>query len=288
MNRARFLTLAAALAPALALLLAAPAPALAAAAAAAGLPPEQETEHVVLPGETLGGIAARAKVPRVLIAEANGLAEPFALRAGQKLKIPRTRRHTVEAGETGFSIAYAYAVPWKDIAVANGLDPDAAVRAGQSLLIPTVLAPPPARPAAQSMAAPIPPVATAAPRFAWPLTERKVRRTYAPRSAANHHDGIDIPAAEGGAVRAAAAGKVIFAGDKADYGNLVIIEHEGAWHTAYGFLSKITVTVGEAVNQGERIGLVGRTGLAKGSELHFEIRKDNAPLDPAKHLPSGK
>ena len=66
--------------------------------------PEQESEHVVLAGETLMGIATRAQVPRVLIAEANGLKPPYRLRAGQKLTIPRTRRHTVVAGDTGFSI----------------------------------------------------------------------------------------------------------------------------------------------------------------------------------------
>ena len=270
--------------PALALALALAAPALAAT------PPEQETEHVVQPGETLGGIAVRAKVPRVLIAEANGLTEPYAVRAGQKLKIPRTRHHTVEAGETGFAIAYAYAVPWKDIAVANGIDPDVPVRAGQRLLIPTVLAAPAAASAkGPSMAAPIPaPAAEAKVRFAWPLAERKVRRSFAPRSAASHHDGIDIPAEEGKAVRAAAAGKVIFAGDKDDYGKLVIVQHEGGWHTAYGFLSKLTVAQGDAVGLGERVGLVGRTGLAKGSELHFEIRKDNAPVDPVGLLPAAR
>ena len=53
-------------------------------------PPDQETEHVVKEGETLFGIANRARVPRVLIAEANGLKPPYLVRSGQKLKIPRT------------------------------------------------------------------------------------------------------------------------------------------------------------------------------------------------------
>ena len=270
--------------------LAFPAPVLAlalvgASAALAEVAPENETVHVVVPGETLGGIASRARVPRVLIAEANGLKEPFALRAGQKLKIPRTRHHTVKAGETAFDIAYDYGVAWKDIAVANGLKSSDAVKPGQELLIPTLIAAPaPAIAAAKgpSMAAPI-----VAVNFAWPL-QGKVRRGFAPRSAANHHDGIDIPAGAGTAVRAAAAGKVIFVGEKDDYGNLVIVEHAGGWHTAYGFLSKITVAKGEAVTAGERVGLVGATGLAKGNELHFELRRDNAPVDPLKELPGSQ
>ena len=74
---------------------------------------------MVQEGETLMGIANRAKVPRVLIIEANGLKPPYTVRAGQKLAIPRTRRHKVTRGDTGFSISYDYAVPWKDIAVAR-------------------------------------------------------------------------------------------------------------------------------------------------------------------------
>jgi len=73
-------------------------------------------------------------VPRVLIIEANGLKPPYALRAGQKLVIPRRRSHTVKEGETGFSIAMDYGVPWSAIAAANGLQLDSAVKAGQSLV----------------------------------------------------------------------------------------------------------------------------------------------------------
>lgn len=241
--------------------------------------PNEETQHVVEPGETLMGIARRAEVPRVLIAEANGLKPPYTLRAGQKLKIPRTRRHTVIRGDTGFSVAYRYGVPWKDIAVANGVDQDRPIRPGQVLLIPTIIAPPPA-------AAEMP--ATPAVRFAWPVSG-PVRRGFRARTADDYHDGLDIRAAEGTAVRAAAAGKVLFAGaEPRQFGNLVVIDHGEGWATAYAFLSRITVAKDEDVRAGERIGLVGKTGLAKGPELHFEIRRDNRPVDPAQALPEAK
>lgn len=248
------------------------------------LPPNRATEHVVKPGETLGGIAARAEVPRVLIAEANGLRPPYILRAGQKLLIPRTRHHTVVAGETGFTIAYTYGVPWRDIAVANGLETGAALKPGQKLLIPTVLAAA-AEPAARPSIDTGLPVAAEAARFAWPLQGR-VRRGFAPRSRANHHDGLDIRAPAGTAVRAAAGGKVLFAGEEPrQFGRMVVVEHDGGWQTAYAFLSRITVKAGDDVRPGERVGLVGSTGQAKGSELHFEIRRGVAPVDPAAHLP---
>jgi murein DD-endopeptidase MepM/ murein hydrolase activator NlpD len=258
-------------------------PALALLVMAAGdpPPPEEETEHVVQAGETLYGIANRSRVPRVLIAEANGLKPPYTLRTGQKLTIPRTRHHTVKRGETGFTIAYSYAVPWSDIAVANSIDADARLRPGQKLLIPTIIDQPASASAAPSDSA-IP-----APRFAWPMAGR-VRRGFAPRSVGeSYHDGLDITAREGDAVRAVAAGKVLFAGrEPRQFGNLVVVDHGDGWASAYGFLSRVTVKKDEDVRAGERIGLAGHTGLAKGTELHFELRRNNRPVDPADLLPA--
>ncbi|MEJ5975203.1 M23 family metallopeptidase [Novosphingobium sp. PS1R-30] len=270
---------------------------LAAAAAllvAAGepLPAERETEHVVTAGETLMGVANRAKVPRVLIIEANGLKAPYALRTGQKLKIPRTRRHTVARGDSGFTVAYRYAVPWKDIAVANGLSEDAPLKPGQVLLIPTLIATAdPAPPASAASAAASAAAATAASAtkiFGWPL-QGTVRRGFTARTESDYHDGIDIRTPVGTAVRASAPGKVLFAGaEPRQFGNLVVIDHGNGWTSSYAFLSRVTVSENEDVRAGERIGLSGRTGMAKGPELHFELRRNNRPIDPAEELPEAK
>ncbi|GGZ06167.1 LysM peptidoglycan-binding domain-containing protein [Novosphingobium colocasiae] len=252
--------------------------------------PELETRHVVTEGETLGGIAARAKVPRVLIIEANGLKAPYDVRPGQILMLPRTRRHTVAQGETGFTISYKYGVPWDKIAVANGIDATAAVKPGQELLIPTLLDPPTvsapaATPSPQPSATPVA-ARPAAARFAWPVAGN-IRREYA--TGADYHNGIDITAPKGTMVQAAAAGTVKFAGlEKEQYGNLVVLDHGDGWFTAYGFLSRVTVKDGAKVAAGERIGLVGNTGQAKGNELHFEIRKDGNPIDPRDQLPKAQ
>lgn len=254
--------------------------------------PKSDTEHVVKPGETLGGIASRAEVPRVLIIEANGLKAPYALRAGQKLVIPRRRSHTVKDGETGFSIALDYGVPWPTIAAANAMKVDAPVRTGQKLAIPTVAARPTTAPApgplqrASPSASPAALADTPAPKFAWPLSG-KVRRPFLVAGAKDGpHEGIDVLSPEGTAVRASAAGTVIFAGQgPEDYGLTVILFHGGRWTTTYSFLSKVTVKEGDPVRAGERVGLVGETGLATEPQLHFEVRRNRVPLDPVKYLP---
>lgn len=239
--------------------------------------PAQETEHTVKPGETLLGIANRAQVSREAIIAANRLEAPFTVRTGQVLVIPRTRRHRVAAGDTPFNIAWRYAVSWPDVAIANNLKPDAKLRRGQVLLIPSVI-----RPDEPAAATPAP-----AARFAWPLSGT-VRRPFV-KSGRTAHPGIDIVARAGTAVRAAAAGRVIFAGlEPEQYGNLVVVDHGEGWHSAYAFLDRATVRDGERVRAGERVGLVGRTGRATRDELHFELRRDNRPLDPAPLLPEPK
>lgn len=275
---------------------------LAAAPLLADSDPKTATEYVVKPGETLGGIANRVAVPRVLIIEANGLKEPYAVRAGQKLLIPRRRTHTVKDGETSLGIALDQGVTWSTIAAANGLDPKKPVRAGQRLVIPTltkapaaaVSAPTPAPSAAAPKMAPDPGAAPGAPetaaqppaKLAWPL-KGVIARPFAARGGDKaFHDGIDIKADKGTAVRAAAAGTVIFAGPgPKEYGLTVIVHHGGRWTTTYSFLDKITVKDGNKVKATERVGLVGETGLADEPQLHFEVRRNRVALDPVKYLP---
>ncbi len=248
--------------------------------------PKAETLHVVEPGETLAGIANRAEVPRVLIIEVNRLKAPYTVKAGQKLVIPRRRSHTVKAGETTFDIAMDEGVPWDQIAAANGIKPGAKIKTGQKLVIPTL--------AGNGELIPSPSISTDAPKglpdtvapaFAWPL-QGKVRRPFSmPLGSNPGHEGLDVLADEGTAVRASAAGKVIFAGQGPDeYGLTVIIYHSGRWTTTYSYLGKLTVKEGDKVKAGERIGLVGQTGLASEPQLHFEIRRNKLALDPVRYL----
>uniref|UniRef100_A0A7V3ZH88 Peptidase M23 n=1 Tax=Dictyoglomus thermophilum TaxID=14 RepID=A0A7V3ZH88_DICTH len=98
------------------------------------------------------------------------------------------------------------------------------------------------------------------------------------------HTGVDIAASYGTPVRAAASGRIIFAGWYGGYGNMVIIDHGGKISTVYGHLSKIVVRVGEEIAEGDIIGYVGTTGLSTGPHLHFEVRVNGDPVDPLSWL----
>jgi murein DD-endopeptidase MepM/ murein hydrolase activator NlpD len=98
------------------------------------------------------------------------------------------------------------------------------------------------------------------------------------------HEGIDLGAAYGTPIAAAAAGTVIYAGWLGGYGNLTVIDHGGGLATAYGHQSSIAVSVGEQVAQGQTIGYVGSTGHSTGPHLHFEVRVDGQAVDPLGYL----
>jgi murein DD-endopeptidase MepM/ murein hydrolase activator NlpD len=98
------------------------------------------------------------------------------------------------------------------------------------------------------------------------------------------HSGIDITAPKGSKVLATADGVVEFAGWYGDYGKTVIIRHPSGYLTLYGHLSQIDVKEGQRVKAGDVVGRVGSTGRSTGTHLHYEVIKDNKPIDPSKFL----
>lgn len=98
------------------------------------------------------------------------------------------------------------------------------------------------------------------------------------------HEGLDFPASEGVAIRAAGDGMVIAALRTDDYGNLVKINHGSGLETRYAHASKILVKVGDRVVKGQVIAEVGSTGRSTGPHLHYEIRLNGSALDPRQYL----
>jgi murein DD-endopeptidase MepM/ murein hydrolase activator NlpD len=98
------------------------------------------------------------------------------------------------------------------------------------------------------------------------------------------HEGIDIGAAQGTPIYAAAGGTVNYAGWEGGYGNLTVIDHGNGLATAYGHQSQLAVSSGQTVSRGQVIGYVGSTGHSTGPHLHFEVRVNGVPNDPLSYL----
>ncbi|MBA9870799.1 M23 family metallopeptidase [Ralstonia insidiosa] len=98
------------------------------------------------------------------------------------------------------------------------------------------------------------------------------------------HDGVDFVAPVGTPIVAAAGGVVVASEYRSDYGNMVDIDHGNGLKTRYAHASKVFVKIGDIVKAGERIALVGRTGRATGSHLHFEVHVNDVPQNPVAFL----
>ena len=100
------------------------------------------------------------------------------------------------------------------------------------------------------------------------------------------HTGVDFAAPMGTPIKAAMSGVVIFSGLKGGYGNAVILKHDDKYMSLYGHASKLNVSVGEFVKQGQTVALVGSTGHSTGPHLHFEIFEYGKRVNPATRIPA--
>ncbi|MBQ6807432.1 MAG: M23 family metallopeptidase [Lachnospiraceae bacterium] len=116
------------------------------------------------------------------------------------------------------------------------------------------------------------------------LSSRFGRRSAPTRGASSYHKGIDWATPVGTAVMASSAGKVTRAGWGSGYGYVVYIQHADGRQTRYGHLSKVLVSVGQNVSQGQKIALSGNTGISTGPHLHFEILVNGSQVDPMDYL----
>jgi lipoprotein NlpD len=205
--------------------------------------------------------------------------------------------HVVRKGETVYRIARAYGIAPADLLEENGIVDPRQVAVGTELFVPgasrvvdleetgRATHPPGERPAANGP----PPggeperLPAARAKLAWPLKGVLYGR-YGVRSG-HRHDGIDLSAPLGTAIGAAAAGAVIYAGEQAGYGAIVILRHDGGLVTLYAHCATLLVEEGSNVKAGQPIARVGQTGRSTGPHLHFEVREGTRPRNPLLFLP---
>lgn len=211
--------------------------------------------------------------------------------------------YRVRSGDTLYSIALRHDLDYRRLARWNNIGSNYLIRPGQVLRLSPpqgsrgqtqVARAPPSNagrsadpaPATSNAPRPRPPPSTEPglpafnQRWQWPVQGAITRRFAPPDS-----KGINIGAAQGTEVRAAAPGRVVYSGSALKgYGELIIIKHDDTYLSAYGYNSRRHAQEGDTVKAGQVIAEVGM-GPARRSLLHFEIRKAGRPVDPLRLLP---
>lgn len=233
------------------------------------------TTYVVLPGDTIGSIAARAGLRVETVLQVNHLASGDLLVLGEVLALPPIDGSMVpvEPGQSLVQIATALRLDPAVVRDLNNLTPAAPLPA--ELFVPDV-----STDQLPRRTTPAAPTDTRhhLVRFLWP-THGTITTYFLP-----WHPGLDIANAYGTAEWAADGGRVVFAG-WGSYGIYVQIDHGNGFTTVYGHLQQVVVAAGQLVQPGQLIGYMGATGRATGSHLHFEIRYHGVPQNPLDYLP---
>ncbi len=220
--------------------------------------------RVVREGDTLYTIAWEAGLDYRDVARWNDLEAPYVLSIGQRIALggPSAPKPTVtQTSETAPATVQAQEV------------------------VPSASSTPPTPTPTPTQAPEPDPVASAPVQtghgWIWPASGVLMARF----DEAANSNGIDISGSDGEPIRAAAAGKVVYAGTGLrGYGLLLIIKHDETFLSAYAHNRAVTVKEGDAVSKGQIIAEMGQTGTDS-VRLHFEIRRDGKPVDPLLYLP---
>ncbi|WP_019568339.1 peptidoglycan DD-metalloendopeptidase family protein [Thioalkalivibrio sp. ALMg13-2] len=229
-----------------------------------------------------------------------------AARAPSGASMPDT--HVVQRNETLYRIAQRYGLEWRDLARRNAIGAPYVIHPGQRLrLRGAARSSPPSAPQASSAPSTRQPSSGASGRdsgggtssgstsssstsspppsdpggWQWPAAGEVLRGF----SSSGTRRGLAIGGERGDHVRATRAGEVVYAGGGlVGYGRLIILKHDARFLSAYGHNDELLVSEGDQVQAGDTIARLGSSG-AERPMLHFEIRVDGTPVDPARYLP---
>lgn len=248
-------------------------------------------------GDTLYSIAWESGRDYHDLAEWNGLAAPYLIQPGQRIRlypppVPPTTpsasgdHRVVARGDTLYDIARDAGVRYQDLAAWNSLEAPYVIVPGQRLRVTPPRGerqPPPQTARTKGRAASIDTKRDGRGPIAWRWpTDGAVVARFAPNDGTK---GIDIAGGAGQEIRAAAPGNVVYQGSGLrGYGQLIIIKHNADFLSAYAHCSAIYVQEGSVIKPGQKIAAMGSSGTDR-VKLHFEIRRRGVPVDPLEYLP---
>jgi murein DD-endopeptidase MepM/ murein hydrolase activator NlpD len=241
--------------------------------------------HIVAQGDTLESIGQQFNLPwRDIVWSNPGLRMP--LTVGRPIKLPPVPGIVVvvKRGDTPADLAAAYGVDLSTLLGFNGIR-SPQFTPGLVLVIPVD----PAQGPNLKTGVPADPVDPG--QFLCPIAGAQIIQKFGPTSFAvepsfagylHFHTGIDVLAGYGTPIVAAAGGKVTAVGNADYFGIRVEITDRFGLVEIYAHMSQVAVALGQEVQQGERIGYVGSTGLSIGSHLHFQLEVGGMPTDPGR------
>lgn len=229
--------------------------------------------YIAQPNDTLWSISRRFGINLSTIISANNLTTNI-VRAGMSLKIPNQKGivYKVRKGQTLWEIARLFNISLNKIKEVNEIS-TSLIKEGDKVFLPGA-----------NLTKEIAFAKNFSKDFIKPIvgliTSSFGYRFHPILGGFHFHTGIDIKAPYGVAIKASSNGRVIFTGWKNGYGRCVIIKHNNTYKTLYAHLSRIFVKNGQSLTKGESVGAAGNSGLTTGSNLHFEVLKNNKPIDP--------
>lgn len=249
----------------------------------------------VEPGDTLYSLSRKYSVPVNDLAVMNNLNAPFALYAGQVVKVPNLAAAPVRtmAAETKSVEKKSGSESTKpsikgDAKTTKPKQSESKVEKKQTetkKAEPTKKHTETQKVEDKKTVKKLPAItARSSSKFSWPV-RGKILSNYGAKTKGLFNDGINIGANRGTTVVAAENGVVAYAGNEVKgMGNLVIIQHSDGWMTVYAHMDSLVVRRGARVNVGQKIGTVGQSGKVDKPQLHFEIRKGTKAYNPIQYL----
>lgn len=255
----------------------------------APMPVGGSVAYVIQPGDTLSGVGRRFQTPIQSLIDLNDLGPRGAISSGQRIVLPDA---AVDTGTDPYATGPA---PIGVVVPRGGVMPPPPTPPSGNQTLPSAR-PTPVRPVpTPSIPVPVTPAPVAAASVGnsiglqWPV-RGDIVKPFGPMGLGERNNGINIGAAAGAPVMAAAAGRVAYVGDAlVGQGLTVLIVHRDGWRTVYGHLGSATVDDGADVRAGQQIGTVGLTAGDGRPSIHFETRRmqgDNpVAVDPVTVLP---